>query len=66
VKTLTCKGCGGTVLPSYFSEPKPDDGETKQRMVYYECPLCGPGCQNGPEDANLPRAFPAPVVAGAS
>lgn len=62
MKTLTCKGCGGEVVPSFFKSQPDETGGRARKMVYYECPLCGPGRQNGPEDANMPRAFPAPAV----
>ncbi|MEQ8848332.1 hypothetical protein [Botrimarina sp.] len=62
MKTLTCKGCGGEVAPTFYKTHVDQiDGRTRE-MVYYECPLCGPGRQNGPEDAGMPRAFPAPAT----
>lgn len=58
-----CAACGREMYPKHYdSDGKYGVAEKGRDLVFYECPVCGPAAQGGPEDANMPPGFPAPAL----
>ncbi len=52
MKVLKCPGCDGAVVATTYRDAATLDDADDSQLLYYSCPLCGPGFQKGSDEAH--------------